>query len=247
MTWLSKNTTIPLPEVIAYDDSPITRSAHPWGGIGGLTLDDQGEVQLGTVVDETFWQVPDIEALWPEGETVASLNIGGSYKTYVEYMVAHVNKYIRLIQIHEKLAFMRDTIPRLEAFVAALHKHADKLNNVKLRLAHKDLHFTNMISDPLPGKITGILDRDSFLWNRTYTPESLDEEYRSLEVFKQRSKEKGCKLFEETEYTSPLQEDMQRAVDFLRAIVEVSPRGQRQELVQGWKDMVLENIAKFGA
>ncbi|KAH7214326.1 hypothetical protein BKA60DRAFT_637813 [Fusarium oxysporum] len=152
---------------------------------------------------------------------------------------------------------MRDTIPRLEAFVAALPKHVDQLNNVKLRLAYKDLHFTNMISDPLPGKITGILDREfagvvpyprsSFLWNRTYTPESLDEEYRSLEVFKQRSKEKGCKLFEETEYTSPLQEDMQRAVDFLRAIVEVSPRGQRQELVQGWKDMVLENIAKFGA
>lgn len=40
---------------------------------------------------------------------------------------------------------------------------------------------------------------------------------------------------------------MQRAVDFLWAIVEVSPGGQRQELVQGWKDMVLENIAKFGA
>ncbi|RKK13193.1 hypothetical protein BFJ66_g14590 [Fusarium oxysporum f. sp. cepae] len=159
MTWLSKNTTIPLPEVIAYDDF-TDNPAHPWGGIGGLTLDDQGEVQLGTVVDETFWQVPDIEALWPEGETVASLNIGGSYKTYVEYMVAHVNKYIRLIQIHEKLAFMRDTIPRLEAFVAALPKHADQLNNVKLRLAHKDSHFTNMISDPLPGKITGILDRE---------------------------------------------------------------------------------------
>ncbi|KAH7214327.1 hypothetical protein BKA60DRAFT_597850 [Fusarium oxysporum] len=107
MTWLSKNTTIPSPEAIAYHDSAdnpvgheyillsciqgVTLSdlidlltqlqAHPWGGIGGLTLDDRGEVQLGTVVDETFWQVPDIKALWPEGETVASLNIGGSYKT----------------------------------------------------------------------------------------------------------------------------------------------------------------------
>ncbi|RKK80211.1 hypothetical protein BFJ69_g4401 [Fusarium oxysporum] len=80
MTWLSKNTTIPSPEAIAYHDS-ADNPAHPWGGIGGLTLDDRGEVQLGTVVDETFWQVPDIKALWPEGETVASLNIGGSYKT----------------------------------------------------------------------------------------------------------------------------------------------------------------------
>ncbi|KAG7407090.1 hypothetical protein Forpe1208_v013511 [Fusarium oxysporum f. sp. rapae] len=114
MTWLSKNTTIPLPEVISYDastDNPIgheyTLLSHiqgvtlsdvcdrlsdeqmnqilgqlidfltqlhalPWDGIGGLTLDDQGEVQLGPVVDETFWQVPDIEALWPEGETVST-------------------------------------------------------------------------------------------------------------------------------------------------------------------------------
>ncbi|KAF5695594.1 hypothetical protein FDENT_219 [Fusarium denticulatum] len=156
---------------------------------------------------------------------------------------------------------MRDILPRLEAFVAALPNHASELNNVKLRLAHKDLHFANMMLDPLTGKITGILDwefagvvpypqwnpRSSFLWNGIDTSESLEEKYRLLEVFKQRCEEKGCALFGDTKYTSPLQESMQRAVDFLRAIVEVSPRGQRQELVQGWKETVLENIAKFGA
>ncbi|EMT65601.1 hypothetical protein FOC4_g10007704 [Fusarium odoratissimum] len=217
MTWLSKNTTIPLPDVIAYDSftnipvgheytllshiQGVTLSdvydrlsdeqmnqildqlidlltqlqAHPWDCIGGLTLDDQGEVQLGPVVDETFWQVPDIEALWPEGA----------------------------------LAFMRDIVPRLEAFVASLPKHANELNNVKLRLAHKDLYFANMMFDSLPGKITDILD-----W-----------EFAGVVPY----------------------DDMQRAVDFLWAIAEISPRGQRQELVQGWKDMVLENIEKFGA
>ncbi|KLP17880.1 uncharacterized protein LW94_10746 [Fusarium fujikuroi] len=302
MTWLSKNTTIPLPEVIAHDaynKNPIAHEysllsrvqgatlsdfydslsdkqmnqifdqlidfltqlqAHPWQGIGRLILDDQGQVQLGPVVDETFWQIPDIEALWPEGETVATMNIGGPYKTYVEYMIAHVTKYIRLIQTHEKLEFMRDIIPRLEAFVTALPERANELNNVKLRLAHKDLHFANIIFDPLSGEITGILDwefagvvpypqwnpRSSFLWNGIVTSESLNEKYRLLGVFKKRCKEKGCTLFEETQYTSSLQEDMQRAVDFLRAIVEVSPRGQRQELVHGWKYTVLENIAKFG-
>ncbi|KAF5644106.1 hypothetical protein F52700_2674 [Fusarium sp. NRRL 52700] len=235
--------------------------SHPWNGIGGLKFDDKGQVQLGPVVDETFWQVPDIEALWPEGETVATLNIGGPYETYVEYMAAHVTKYIRLINTHEKLAFIRDIIPRLEAFVAALPNHDNELNNVKLRLAHKDLHFANMMFDPSSGRITGILDwefagvvpypqwnpRSSFLWNGIDTSESLYEKYKLLGLFKQRCKEKGCTLFEEAEYTSPLQESMQRAVDFLRAIVEVSPRGQRQELVEGWKDTVLEKIAKFGA
>ncbi|EXL91847.1 hypothetical protein FOIG_14956 [Fusarium odoratissimum NRRL 54006] len=291
MTWLSKNTTIPLPDVIAYDSftnipvgheytllshiQGVTLSdvydrlsdeqmnqildqlidlltqlqAHPWDCIGGLTLDDQGEVQLGPVVDETFWQVPDIEALWPEGAS------GDSEHRRT------IQDYIRLIQTHEKLAFMRDIVPRLEAFVASLPKHANELNNVKLRLAHKDLYFANMMFDSLPGKITDILDwefagvvpypqwnpRSSFLWNGIDTSESLNEKYRLLEVFKQRCKEKGCTLFQETEYTSTLQDDMQRAVDFLWAIAEISPRGQRQELVQGWKDMVLENIEKFGA
>ncbi|EWZ95800.1 hypothetical protein FOWG_03344 [Fusarium oxysporum f. sp. lycopersici MN25] len=184
MTWLSKNTTIPLPDVIVYDgftnipvgheytllshiegvtlsdlmDLLTQLQAHPWDGIGGLTLDDHGEVQLGPMVDETFCQVPDIEALWPERETVATLNIGGPYETYVDYITAHAAKYIQLIQTHEKLAFMREIVPRLEAFVAALPKHANELNNVKLRLAHKDLHFANMMFDSLPGKITGILD-----------------------------------------------------------------------------------------
>ncbi|KAF4432570.1 hypothetical protein FACUT_8333 [Fusarium acutatum] len=176
--------------------------SHPWDGIGGLKLDDRGQVQLGPVVDETFWQVPDMEAFWSEAETVATLNIGGPYKTYVEYMVAHVTKYIRLIQTHEKLAFMRDTIPRLEAFVAALRKHTNELNNVKLRLAHKDLHFANMIFDPSSGRITSILDwefagvvpypqwnpRSSFLWNGIDTWESLQEECRLVEVFKARCK-----------------------------------------------------------
>jgi hypothetical protein len=225
----------------------------PWEGIGGLLVDEQGEVELGPVVDETFWQVPDIEALWPEGETVDALNIGGPYKTYVDYIIAHVTKYIQLIQTHHKLAFMRDTIPRLQAFVAALPKHANELNNVKLRRDHKDLHFANIISDPSSGNITGILDwefagvvpypqwnrKRSFLWNGIDTSESLDEKYRLMEVFKLRCEEKGCTLFEEMEYTPSLQEDMQRVVDFLRAIVEVSPKGQRQDLVQRWRDAVL--------
>ncbi|KAF5597812.1 hypothetical protein FPCIR_3388 [Fusarium pseudocircinatum] len=303
MTWLSRNTSISVPEVIAYDTSnrnPIAHEytllsrlrgvtlsdiyhslsdkqmnqifdqlidflsqlqGHPWDGIGGLIVDDRGEVQLGPVVDETFWQVPDIKAHWPEGETVATLNIGEPFKTYVDYMIGYVTKYMRLIKTHEKLAFMRDIIPRLDAFVAALPNHANELNNVKLRLAHKDLHFANMMLDPSTGEITGILDwefagivpypqwnpRSSFLWNGIDTSESLEEKYRLLEVFKRRCKEEGCAMFEDAKYTLPLQESMQRAVDFLRAIVEVSPRGQRQELVQGWKETVLENIAKFGA
>jgi aminoglycoside phosphotransferase (APT) family kinase protein len=53
---------------------------------------------------------------------------------------------------------MRDTIPRLEAFLAVLPKHSNELNNVKLPLAHKDLHFANMLYNVTSHKITAILD-----------------------------------------------------------------------------------------
>ncbi|KPM37545.1 hypothetical protein AK830_g9007 [Neonectria ditissima] len=303
MTWLSKNTTIPLPEVIAYDasvENPIGHEytllsrvqgvtlsdiydslsdeqvaqildqligilcqlqAHPWEGIGGLVLDDQGEAKLGPVLDETFWQVLDVEALWPKGETIATLNIGGPYPSYVDYISAQVLKNIRLIQTHDKLTFMRDVVPRLLSFEAALYKHADKLNRVKLRLAHKDLHFANIVFDVSSGRITGILDwefcsvvpftkwnpRRSFLWNGLDDAKSLDEKNRLLGLFTQLCEEKDNFLLEDANYTSPLQESMQKAADFLRAIVEVSPRDQRQDQVQGWRETVLENIAQFSA
>lgn len=121
MMWLAENTTIPMPDVIAYDASEknaieheytllsrvpgiplsdiygslgaetmvqildqlidflLQLHAHVWDGIGGLVLASKGGVILGPVVDETFWQVPDIKKFWPDSETVASLNIEGPY------------------------------------------------------------------------------------------------------------------------------------------------------------------------
>jgi aminoglycoside phosphotransferase (APT) family kinase protein len=301
MSWVAKNTTIPIPDVVAYDcsvDNPIAHEytllsrvegatlseiyqtlddkqtsqvldqlidfllqlhAHKWGAIGGLNVNMNGDITVGQVLDETFWQVPDIEKLWPKGETVATLNIGGPYPTYVEYISAQIRKYIYLIQVHEKLVFMQDTIPRLEAFLTALPKHSDELNIVKLRLAHKDLHFANMLYDVTSNKITGILDwefssvvpftkwnpRRSFLWNGQDNEESGEEKQRLLELFAQHCKERGVAILEDAAFSSPLQESMQKVADFLRAIVEVAPRDQRKDLVPSWRSIMLENIARF--
>lgn len=89
---------------------------------------------------------------------MVTLNIEGPYSTYIEYISAQIQNYIHLIQIHEKLAFMRDIIPCLKVFLIALSKHFDKLNDVKLRLAHKDLHFVNMLYNISSSRITTILD-----------------------------------------------------------------------------------------
>lgn len=304
MTWLAKNTTIPIPDVVAYDtseDNPIAHEytllskargvtlsdiydslddaqmirvldqlidflsqlhAHPWEGIGGLNVSAEGEVKLAQVVDETFWQVPDVERLWPPGETVATLNIQGPFPTYVALISAQVQKYMQLIRTHEKLAFMRDTLPRLETFVSELAQphRADELNKVALRLVHKDLHLANLLFDPASGRVTAVLDwefsgvvpftkwnpRRSLLWNGRDDDKSSDEKQRLLALFTQRCEERGVTFLEDSKYASPIQESMQKVADFLRAIVEVSPRDQKQDLVQGWRDIVLESIVKFG-
>lgn len=51
---------------------------------------------------------------------------------------------------------------------------------------------------------------------------------------------------EDANFSSPLQESMQKMADFLRGITEVVPWDQSEELVPGWKLTVLDNIARFG-
>jgi hypothetical protein len=168
--------------------------------------------------------------------------------------------YIHLIQTHDNLTLMREATPRLEAFVKALPQHADELNNVKLRLAHKDHHLANIMYDFESETITGILDWEfsgvvpftqwnpqrSFLWNGHDDEASGAEKLRLLKLFEARIGKRGLPILDDAKYSSPLQESMQKVADFLRAITEVAPRGQRPELMDGWKQMVLDNIAEFG-
>jgi hypothetical protein len=233
---------------------------HPFDQIGGLALNDGGEPSPARVVDETFWTAVDAERYWPPGETVNSLNIGGPYRTYVDYISAQMQQYSRLILLHDELDFMRDILPRIDAFVTALYQHADKLNRVKLRLAHKDLHMANIMCDPISGNITGILDwefsgivpftkwdpRRALLWNGRTDDESAAEKQRLLRLFNERCVERKVKLLEDVNFVSPWQESMQTVADYLRAIVEVSPRGQRQDLVPSWKEKVVQNLEVFG-
>ncbi|KAL6400802.1 hypothetical protein AUP68_16519 [Ilyonectria robusta] len=53
---------------------------------------------------------------------------------------------------------MWDVIPRLETFVAIVPTLANELNKVKLRLAHRDLRFANLIVEVSSSKIIGVLD-----------------------------------------------------------------------------------------
>ena len=64
------------------------------------------------------------------------------------------SKIIRVVQSHENVAFMRDTIFRLEVFLITLPWHSGELDDVKLRSAHRYLHFINMVYDISSSSIT---------------------------------------------------------------------------------------------
>lgn len=202
LSWLSMNTSIPVPRVVAFDstcynvlekefifltrepgecladvfhtfndkqidyilnqlvDVLVELHKHPSKHIGGLCFSDTDHVVPGPVLEETFWHVADISQYWPEGESFSTLNISGPYHSYVAYITAHIERYIHAITIHTSLHFMHDTLPLLETFLSKMKEPAmaEILNNVKLRLSHKDLHFGNILVDPFSARITSILD-----------------------------------------------------------------------------------------
>ncbi|KAH8121037.1 hypothetical protein FP744_10000760 [Trichoderma asperellum] len=230
-----------------------------WHGVFGLQFDNNGDIVPGPVVEETFWHSHDVAKYWPDSESVESLNISGPYESYTDYIAAMVRIYQHAIRIHPSLESMRDLLPRLDAFVNALPEHPE-LNDTRYILAHKDLHFGNVMYDELNGCITGILDWEfssivpaprwnparAFLWNGQYTSEATEERNRLHEMFRERCVARGLvSLIEETNFRSTMQQAMQDAVNYLRAIVEVSPRHQKAEVVPSWQASLEERLDAF--
>lgn len=236
---------------------------HPFKHIGGLCFSDKDHVVPGPVLEETFWHVADIFQYWPEGESFSALNISGPYYSYVAYITAHVERYIHAITNHPSLQFMHDTLPLLAIFLSKISESpmAEILNRVKLRLSHKDLHFGNILVDPSSARITSILDWEfsgvvpyprwnparAFLWNGQDSPTSLEEKRALVSKFEVRAIERGAGyLLEDAKFTSMEQEKMQAVQNYLRAIVEVCPRGMMLDRVHEWKQNMLEAMATFG-
>ncbi|KAF2169293.1 hypothetical protein M409DRAFT_20519 [Zasmidium cellare ATCC 36951] len=297
ITWLQRNTKIPVPAVVHHDsstDNPLgceyvlqkrlkgqsldlvwpsltedeklkiydfmvevlrELTSHEWKHIASLRLTAEGEIVPGPVLDERFWEARDIEKYFPPGETVESLNPLGPYSSYVEFSIARLEKSMHAIRKHESLAFMRPHLPLLEDFIEALREDSKKLNRTNLCLAHRDLHMGNIMYDVEGHTVTGILDWEFSVvmpvqqgeLSRAFMHDLVDDggwgerKGKMLEVLRERSQEEGGgDVVERFGYVSEDQEEMQEVVDLVRAIVEVSPRGQREGERMGWRDEVLE-------
>ncbi|KZP13366.1 hypothetical protein FIBSPDRAFT_869379 [Athelia psychrophila] len=241
-------------------DLHVQLAASEWTHIGGLRFTQDGkEIVPGPVVEETMWHVPDIAKYWPEGTRSEDLNIEGPYASYVEYSTALVRTYIYAIKTHPALTHMRDLLPRITAFLDALARNADTLNKAKLSLAHQDVHFGNVVYDETIGQITAFIDwefsgvipgpRRYPVMALGWTPDQSEEDRKATlwvrETFARRCSERGVAVVEDAVFSSEAQEHMHKAVNFLRAIVEVCPRGERQDKVEEWRGVVLEHMGYF--
>jgi hypothetical protein len=306
LSWLHKETSIPVPRVVAYDssiDNPLhheyilmTRKPgesladvynsfdstqidtildqlidinaelhkYTWSHIGGLSFDVNGQIIPGPVLEETFWFEPDILALWPAGETFDTLNIPGPFTSYTQYISAHLLVYKHAIGIHPSLEFMLDILPQLDRFLAIITSEPmqNKLDNIPLRLAHKDLHFANILVDPTTARITSIIDLEfagvvpftrwnpsrAFLWNAQDSDTSMAEKAALMERYEKRVRDRGLEyMIDDAKFTSKEQENMQTVANFLRAIIEVCPRGQASGSVMTWKETCVKAMAELGA
>lgn len=240
-------------------DVLVELSAHAWQHVGGLTIDEKtGEVVPGPVLEDTFWMVPDIETYWGQEESITTLNPTGPYNSHAELVRAFLAVYIHAIATHESLAWLRaDLLPRLEA-LAANHLPEEKLAATRLHLAHKDLHLANVMAT-LDGTLTGILDWEfagvvpalrwdpvcAFLWNGRRDDASGPEKDRLRGIFEEMLKERGIEKWWE-EGASEEVTEVWTVLRFTRALVEVCPRKQRAELVDGWRDAAMAALTKLG-
>ncbi|KAH8845566.1 hypothetical protein MCOR31_011184 [Pyricularia oryzae] len=85
----------------------------------------------------------------------------------------------------------------------------------------------------------------AFLWNGQQNEDSKHEKERLFELFKKLIQERAPQILDEME-PNEMQEAMQTVHNFLRAIVEVCPRGQCVDKVGVWRATLEASLEVFG-
>ncbi|KZL87886.1 hypothetical protein CI238_08713 [Colletotrichum incanum] len=249
-------------EIVGFLAELWEKSTSVWRHVGGLRVDEGGEVAPGPVVDEWFWMVPDVEQYWPGGEeSPETLNpIGGAFSGWAEHLDKSVEKYVYAIERHPSLEWMRNLVPRLEKYREYVREHAEELDDTRYVLSHRDLHLANVMVDE-EGVVMGLLDWEfgavvpgprwdppnAFLYPWGGGGDEAKNERERMRVWaKEICEESGIEL--EVVAGVPYQgaqETAQRVVNFTRAICEVCPRGEGEK-ARAWKVALEGELTKLG-
>ncbi|KAF2726250.1 hypothetical protein K431DRAFT_280277 [Polychaeton citri CBS 116435] len=227
----------------------IRRNIVPAGAADGNTTN----FIIGPLLSEQFWHEPEFEQFWGGKVTYSDLNPGGPFTSWSEMELAKIEKYIWMIEHHESLEIVRQHLPRIRELSDAIRKHAAEINDTTYVLAHRDLHMGNIMYDGESRKVTAVIDWEfasvmpapltdaamgSLLWD--YGPNGISESTRGLQRrLKSLCKGRGADVEVESRYNSPRQEAMMDAVNYLRAVTEVLPRGQVERNWKGWVEEML--------
>ena len=85
----------------------------------------------------------------------------------------------------------------------------------------------------------------AFLWNGQRNAQAVEEQKRVRALFDERCRTCGVDLLSETEPRFSLQESMQDAIGYLRAIIEVCPRGEKADKVGEWRAILEASLEIF--
>jgi hypothetical protein len=225
-----------------------------WSHVGGLRMTEDGEFEPGPVLEDTFWMLPDIKKYWGDTETVETLNPKGPYASQAAYVQAYLKCFIHAIQRHHTLAWLRDLTARLQKLMERI-PDMPSIFETRLILAHKDLHFCNVMATE-DGRITGIIDWEfagvvpanrwdpvkAFLWNGKETAQAKEEKQRLWPYFEAELKAATAERWWEVNCNVEVVWDVIR---YVRALIEVCPKGQQQDKVADWRKHVEEALDKL--
>lgn len=244
----------------------------PFDCVAGLKTSSDNHVVPGPLVDESQWTIPEIQKHWPATTKFEDLtpisDIG--FWSFTHYLTAKLQCYIKAIPIHAALTSLpyltQSNIRLLTTFIETVNlpEQASSINDVRYILAHRDLHFGQLLIDPDTADITAVLDwefaaivpaplwQGSFLWRGgTNTPWS-DEVRLERTLLRKRwekrvqGMEGGNEMLRDSVWSNKLQQAAWEVVNLMRCIVEVVPRGEQMDDARRWWAEIVAALRVFG-
>lgn len=236
-----------------------------------------GSIGPGPVIDEVQWSEPDIATYFPAGTLPTDINPSSAngYASFTDLITAYMRCYLHAIRIHTGLSSLsylqRENIMLLEQFVDIINHSplSEKINDVPYILAHRDLHFGQLLIDPQTCRITAVLDwefaqiapfplwKRGFLWHGDpdipWSNEVFQERKRLRGRWKERIRIKevkdggeGVRALGAQKWKHKEQRAAWDVVNYMRCIVEVTPRGVQVDDARGWWEEVVKALKILG-
>ena len=239
-------------------DVVLELNRHEWKHVGGLRVDEDGRIVPGPVLEDTFWMEPDIDKYWGPEETIDTLNPSGLYDSHAAYIAAYLQTLTHAITVQPSLQHLHTLLPRLAALTALLPSLRTTTEATRLLLAHKDLHFGNVVALP-SGQLMGVLDWEfagavpaprwdpvrAFLWRGRHSADAAAEKARLRGLFEEGLARRGVDRWWEVEGQADVGH-LWAVVRFVRALVEVNLKGQIADKVAEWKAAAEEALTALG-